>query len=56
MYRVCAHYCGTTVELETLHSKEEAVRFISIPVIMDENDTYYPDEMWIEQCEEENRK
>ena len=64
MYRVCAHYCGTTIGLEDFETLEEAEEFKKAPYVMcyydemgkldeEDNDLIYPDEMFVEEVDED---
>ena len=57
-YIVCAHYCGTVIELETFENKDLAEEFAMYPCELYsadetedgiEDEIIYPDEMWVEE-------
>jgi len=57
MINVCAHYCGTTILLESFKTKKEAKEFMKNDYILhyadeiedgEEDDLIYSDEMFIE--------
>lgn len=57
MINVCAHYCGTTILLESFETEEEAKEFMKHEYILyyadeledqDEDDIIMPAEMFIE--------
>lgn len=67
MYRVCAHYCGTTIGLEDFETLEEAEEFKKAPYVMryydemgkldeEDNDLIYPDEMFVTVVDENEIK
>ena len=59
MYRVCAHYCWTTISVDEFETEQEAENCAKNPVVLfykdeiengEEDEVIYPNEMWVEEA------